>query len=168
MRSRESVKISIFLWLSLGSSSKLSSENPVYFLVFLGRDDAGLGKRVRAVLLTSPTAFFLGVFAGVGSIPATVVVRDACRKDCLRCVVSSGQAVFVPSRSVVLSSEWDGTTPLLRPDGFFRGEGWIDPGGDNVPSSSSLCFRPPARSARARKPDGLGGGGVVWESLAAR
>lgn len=108
------------------------------------------------MVLGSSTAFFRGVFAGVGSMPAVLVNVE--REDGL-CggLVSEGWDVSRAGLSFTASLPW--------PEDFLRGELLGDPGGDSVPVSFRLCFRVLVRPSRACF--GELGGGVVCESRAA-
>lgn len=131
---------------------KLSSENPVCFLGFFRELElGGGGKRTLAVFPTSATAFFRGVFAGVGSIPSVSVGRRNCGGRVWEGSVLKGSE----SSRVECGSE---CVPVSRPDFCFRGELWIEPGGDNVADSRALCFFGSFELARA---GGKLGGGVA-------
>lgn len=116
------------------------------------------------MVLGSSTAFFRGVFAGVGSIPAVLVIVVE-REDGLCeefCEVSERLDICRAGLSFTASV---GSGPLPWPEDFFRGELVGDPGGDSVPVSLRLCFRVLVRPDRACF--GELGGGVVCESRAA-
>lgn len=79
------------------------------------------GKRERAVVPISATAFFFGVLAGVGSIPLVRVVGSSSRVCCWE---DESSEVKGSARSTAASScsECAGPKVRLRPEDFLRGE----------------------------------------------